>query len=157
MWIKFCIHKSKHAMVNVPHPHICFALLWCHNGCDGISNYQPHDCLLNHSFRCRSKKTSKLRGLCVGNSLVTGEFPTQMASNAENISIWWRYHGSFRLHINGLYWSGLNDIYLTCGLSLWHHLPIVMSLLTLLLCFVIGPCMIVPHKWMKICWFATAN
>ena len=39
--------------------------------------------------RRRSKKTSKLRvtGLCVGNSPVTGEFPTQMASNAENVSI----------------------------------------------------------------------
>ena len=23
----------------------------------------------------------------------TGEFPAQMASNAENISIWWRHHG----------------------------------------------------------------
>ena len=37
----------------------------------------------------RSKKTSKLRvtGLCAGNSPVTGEFPAQMASNAENLSI----------------------------------------------------------------------
>ena len=24
---------------------------------------------------------------------VTGEFPAQMASNAENASIWWRHHG----------------------------------------------------------------
>ena len=23
---------------------------------------------------------------------VTGEFPTQMASNAEDVSIWWRHH-----------------------------------------------------------------
>ena len=40
------------------------------------------------------KKTSKLRvtGLCVGNSPETGEFPAQMASNAENVSIWWRHH-----------------------------------------------------------------
>ena len=39
-------------------------------------------------------KTSKLRvtGLCVGNSPVTEEFPAQMASNAENVSIWWRHH-----------------------------------------------------------------
>ena len=22
----------------------------------------------------------------------TGEFPAQMASNAENVSIWWRHH-----------------------------------------------------------------
>ena len=29
--------------------------------------------------------------LC-GNSPGTGEFPAQMASNAENISIWWRHH-----------------------------------------------------------------
>ena len=28
----------------------------------------------------------------VGNSPVTGEFPAQMASNAENVSIWWRHH-----------------------------------------------------------------
>ena len=26
------------------------------NECDDISNHQPHDCLLNHLFRCRSKK-----------------------------------------------------------------------------------------------------
>ena len=40
------------------------------------------------------KKTSKLRvtGLCEGNSPVTGEFPAQRASNAENVSIWWRHH-----------------------------------------------------------------
>ena len=44
--------------------------------------------------RRRSKKTPKLRvtGLCAGNSPVTGEFPTRMASNAENVSIWWRHH-----------------------------------------------------------------
>ena len=43
------------------------------------------------------QRTSKLHVtvLCVGNSPVTGEFPTQMASNAENVSIWWRHHDSF--------------------------------------------------------------
>ena len=42
------------------------------------------------------KKTSKLRvtGLCVGNLPGTGEFPAQMTSNAENVSIWWRHHVS---------------------------------------------------------------
>ena len=50
--------------------------------------------LLNRKFGCRSKKTSKLRftGLCARNSSVTGEFPTQRASNPENVSIWWRHH-----------------------------------------------------------------
>ena len=46
-------------------------------------------------FGRRSRKTSKLRvtGLCEGNSPVTGELPTQMASNAEDVSLWWRHHG----------------------------------------------------------------
>ena len=32
-------------------------------------------------------------------SLVTGEFPAQLASNAENGSIWWRHHGSSAPHL----------------------------------------------------------
>ena len=45
-------------------------LHWRHNDHDGVSNHQPHGCLLNRLFRRTSKKTSKLRvtGLCVGNS-----------------------------------------------------------------------------------------
>ena len=71
------------------------SLRWRHNGRDGVSNHQPPDCLLNRLFRRRSKKTSKLRvtGLCEGNSPGIGEFPAQMASNAEDVSIWWRHHG----------------------------------------------------------------
>ena len=62
-------------------------LRWRHNNDDSVSNHQPHDCLLNCLFGRTSKKTSKPRvtGL-------TGEFPAQMASNAENVSIWWRHH-----------------------------------------------------------------
>ena len=65
-----------------------------HNGCDSISDHQPYDWFLNRLIIRRSKKTPKLRvtGLCAGNSPVTGEFPAQMASNAENVSIWWRHH-----------------------------------------------------------------
>ena len=46
---------------------------WCHNERDGVSKHQPQDSLFNHLFRHRSKKT-------------------QRASNAENVSIWWRHH-----------------------------------------------------------------
>ena len=44
------------------------SLQWRHNERDGVSNNQPHDCLLNCLFRRRSKKTSKLcvTGLCEG-------------------------------------------------------------------------------------------
>ena len=78
------------------------SLEWRHNGLDSVSNHQPHDCLLNRIFRRRSKKTSKLRvtGLCEGNSPGTGEFPAQMASNSENVSIWWAFHASGSLHWN---------------------------------------------------------
>ena len=45
------------------------ALQWRHNGCDGVSNHQRLDCLLNRLFKPRSKKISKRRvtGLCEGN------------------------------------------------------------------------------------------
>ena len=56
-------------------------LPWRHS----VSNHQPHDCLLSHLFRRRSKNTSKPRftGLCAGNSPVTGEFPAQRPNDAE--------------------------------------------------------------------------
>ena len=38
------------------------------------------------------KAPLRVTGLCVGNSPGTGEFPAQMVSNAENVSIWWRHH-----------------------------------------------------------------
>ena len=70
------------------------SLQWRHNGRDSVSNHQPHDCLLNRLFRRSSNKTSKLRvtGRCAGISPGTGEFPAQMASCAENFSIWWCHH-----------------------------------------------------------------
>ena len=77
----------------------CDTLQWRHNGHDDVSNHQPHDCLLNRLFRRRSKETSKLRvkGLCAWNSPVSGEFPAQRASNAENVSISWRHHSILRV------------------------------------------------------------
>ena len=82
-------------------------LQWRHDGHDSVSNHQHNNCLLNLLFRRRSKKTSKQRvtGHCAGNSPGTGEFPAQMASNAENVSIWWRHHDlkncvKYRCHSN---------------------------------------------------------
>ena len=77
------------------------SLQWRHNGRDSVSNHQRHDCLLNRLFRRRSQKTSKLRvtGLCAGNSPVPGEYPAQRASNAENVSIWWRHRVSWYILI----------------------------------------------------------
>ena len=95
----FKFHKKFQKVLKRHSLDLCFyvsliPLQWRHNGHYGISNHQPHHCLLNPLFRRKWKKTSKLRitGLCAGNSPMTGEFPTQMGSNAENVSIRWRHH-----------------------------------------------------------------
>ena len=51
------------------------SLQWRHDKRDGVSNHQPHDCILNRLFKCRSKKTSKLRA--------TEGIPAQRASDAK--------------------------------------------------------------------------
>ena len=56
------------------------SLQWRHNERDGVSNHQPHDCLLKRLFRRRSKKISKVRvtGLCEGNSPHIGPVTRKM-------------------------------------------------------------------------------
>ena len=83
------------------------ALQWCHHERDGVSIHRRLDCLFNRLFKRRSKKTSKLRltGLFEMNPSVTSWFPSQRASNAENVSIWWRHHGMLnQLHTLGISW-----------------------------------------------------
>ena len=65
-------------------------LRWRHNGCDSVSNHLS----IAYSTVYSDADQRKLRvtGLCVGESPGTGGFPAQMASNAENVSIWWRHH-----------------------------------------------------------------
>ena len=94
------------------------SLWWHHNGYDGVSNHQPHHSLLNRLFGYWLKKTSKLcvTGLCAGNSPGTVEFPAQMASNAENVSIWWRHHVFQDI--------GLLSPYTTVTLATWILLSI---------------------------------
>ena len=68
---------------------------WRHNGRDCVSNHQPYDCLFNRWFRCRSKKTSKLRvtSLCEGNSPGPVNSPhkwpvTQRMFTFDDVIIW---------------------------------------------------------------------
>ena len=108
---------------------LSISLRWRHNGSDSVSNHQPYDCLLNYLYRRRSKKTSKLRvtGLCVGNSPGTGEFPAQMASYAENISIWWRHHDTVLFHYDtvnifcGTHEGEIWDIFCHDDVIKWKH------------------------------------
>ena len=110
----WCLHgnECKQYIGNAPHMsrnqlgHACMespiSLQWRHNERDGVSNHQRPQNWLNHLFRRRSKKTSNLRvtGLCAGNSPVTSEFTSQKASNAENVSIWWRHQGVAEQSLN---------------------------------------------------------
>ena len=99
----WCMYRGNCSDLKQIHVTSWNALRWRHDGRDGVSNHQPHDCLPKRLFRRRSKETSKLRvtGFCVGNSPVTAEFRAQRASNAENVSIWWRHHDNYRSCRNG--------------------------------------------------------
>ena len=61
-------------------------LQWRQNGRDGVSNHQPQPFI-----QVQIKETIKAPRHCPlwGNSPF---FPAQMASNAKNVSIWWRHH-----------------------------------------------------------------
>ena len=63
-------------------------LQWRHKERNGVSNHQPHECLVNRLFKAQIKENIKAprHWPC--------EFPAQRASNAENVSIWWRHHKS---------------------------------------------------------------
>ena len=119
----------------LPMPFLFIATLqWRHYERGGVSYHRRLDCLLNRLFRCISKKTSKLRvtdclcnrlfrrrskktsklrvtGLWAGNSPGTGEFPAQMASNAENVFIWWRHHENKLCNSNYIPWRNIHEWY----------------------------------------------
>ena len=63
------------------------SLQWRHNGRDSGSNHQPHDCLLKRFIQTQIKENIK----------APRHWPLwgEIASNAENVSIWWRHHVDF--------------------------------------------------------------
>ena len=73
------------------------SLQWRHNVRGGVSNHQPHDCIYSTVYSGadqRKHQSSASLAFVWVNSPMTGEFPAQRASNAENVSIWWRHHGN---------------------------------------------------------------
>ena len=70
----------------------------------------------------RSKKTAKLRvtGPCEGNSPMTGGFPAQRTSNAENVSTWSRHHVMRRS-----LWIQWRIIYLILNQRISPHLKLL--------------------------------
>ena len=87
--VRFEVYRKRHFNPCTAHP-----LQWRHNGRDGVSNHQPHDCSLNRLFRHRWKKNIKAPRhwpLC-GEFSDDRWFPAQRSSNVENVSIWRRQH-----------------------------------------------------------------
>ena len=95
-WCRLCSHWQHRRLSTCQNDNICcchswqswhhdscqfsvITLQWHHNEHDGVSNHLCLNCLLNHLFRHRSKKTLKLSvtGLCAGNPLVPGGFSSQ--------------------------------------------------------------------------------
>ena len=79
----------------------------------GVSIVCSNVCLGAHQ-----RKTVKFRvtGLCEGNLPVTGGFPSQMASNAEKGSIWWRHHDNRSPENPGI-------DYFLAGFIQWRYTP----------------------------------
>ena len=50
----------------------------------------------------RKHRRSASQDICEGNLPGTGEFPAQMASNVENVSIWWRHNELVKMHARSL-------------------------------------------------------
>ena len=65
------------------------ALHWRHNECPGASNHRHFHCLFNHLFR-RAHQVKHQS--CALLAFMRGIHRWQRASNAENVSIWWRHH-----------------------------------------------------------------
>ena len=93
-----------------------WSLQWRHNEHSGISNHWLLHCLLNPLSARRLKKAAKLSVtcLCEGNSPRTSEFPSQRASNTENVSIWWCCHDSDKI------WDVLNQEANVAELIAWN-------------------------------------
>ena len=65
-----------------------------------MSNHQPRHIVYSavHSG-ADQRNILRVTGHCAGNSPGIGEFPAQMASNGENVSIWWRHRANI-MHRN---------------------------------------------------------
>ena len=64
------------------------SLQWRHNERHGVSNHHHFDCMFSGFVQVQIKENIK----------ASCQWPSQRASNSENVSIWWRHHGSPNLH-----------------------------------------------------------
>ena len=72
------------------------SLPWRHYKRHGVSNHRHFEYLFNRLFRCRSKKTLKLRvtGRCKGTHRRPVDSPHKVPVTRKFVSIWWRHYES---------------------------------------------------------------
>ena len=109
-WLLNHRHLSRFPNLSVMNPSVTNTLQWRHNGRDGgsITGVSIVCSTVGSGGDQRKHQSSALLVLGVGNSPVTGEFPAQRASKAENVSIWWRHHG--------ILFSGCNTLCMLHGI-----------------------------------------
>ena len=92
------------------------SLWWRHSGRDGVSNHRRLDGLLKHLVKRRSKWHQSPVSLALVRGIHRSVNSPKRASNAENVSIWWRHHGLNDLvSLSSLKWSVVTNI------SLFSH------------------------------------
>ena len=91
-------------------PSMVTTLHWRHNERDGDLNHRRLDCLLKRLFRHISKKILKLRvtGFCKRIPLSQG------ASNAENVSTWWRHHDVMYMYFESCFFNNIRSFRTKC-------------------------------------------
>ena len=97
------------------------ALHWGHNDHDGVSNHQPHDCLLNRLFRRRSKKHQSSASL----ALVWGIHRDRWIPRTNGQLRGKCFHlmtSSWVKATRPLWWLVNNDSY--TGLAPWNNKPL---------------------------------
>ena len=145
-----------HFYINI---NISMSLQWRHNGCDSVSNHQPHDCFSTiYSDTDQWKhQSSALLALCAGNSPEAGEFPAQMDSNAENVSIWWRHHVKLKFCVYIIRWLQNNIGSFNGFLSSskkWLPEPMLIKTHEGMITYSRTSCFQVYEIWIKVGWQA---
>ena len=74
--------------------HLFSTLQWRHNEHDGVSNHQPHDCLLNRLFKAQIKENIKASRHWPLYGEFTGDrwIPRTNGQLRGNISFWLRHN-----------------------------------------------------------------
>ena len=126
-------------------------LRWRHYGRDGVSNHQPHDCLLNRLFRRRSKKTSKLR--VTGHLMTSSDIGRKLPCH-ESTSAW---RGLLPWACTGLHFQSIWSAWALQVVGLLLVVLVVFRAIDKPTFFYLNVCLLLPWKntfymsW-SVCW-----